>query len=198
VAVNGLGTVATVSGDTLRLSGSGTTGAAQVIVSASDGVNTAYDTFTVTTTGSTGIDPRPAASVNLELAVGLPHVFASQVTGSGAGLLGTEVAGDEAHSLTVDLLLPAAGTISVQIFDQLGTPVIALSRSVDATELAGLVPTHDGRRILPVSWNLRAANGVAAAPGVYLWQIEVNTVDGQVLKAIKRLGVKAPGGGRSQ
>jgi hypothetical protein len=179
-----------VAGDTLNLVGSDEAGSAQVVVSATDGVSVVSDTFLVTATASTGIAPRTPAFVNRELAVGLPHVFASQVTGSGQGVLGTDAVSDEAHSLTVDLLLPAAGTISVNIFDQLGTPVIALSRTVDAGELAGLAQTDDGRRVLPVSWNLRAANGAAVAAGVYLWKIEMNTVDGQQLEAIKRLGVK--------
>jgi hypothetical protein len=144
----------------------------------------------VTTTNSTGIDPRTPTLVNRELAVGIPHVFASQVTGSGQGMLGTEAVSDEGHSLTVDLLLPAAGTISVSIFDQVGTPVITLSRTVVAEEFSSQAVTDDGRRILPVNWNLRASNGLAVAAGVYLWKIEMNTVDGQQLEAIKRLGVK--------
>lgn len=192
VAVTGTGTAATVSGSTLAIAGvAGTAGVAQVVVSATDGTYSVSDTFTVTTQLSTGLVARaPVAPAIHALAVGSPRIFASQVTGSGRGELGTAIVSDEAHSLVVNLLLPAAGTISVQIFDQIGTPVISLSRTVTAQDLVGLEPSGDGRRVLPVAWNLRASNGAAVGAGVYLWKIEVRTDDGQKLEAVKRLGVK--------
>jgi hypothetical protein len=192
VAVTGTGTTATVSGSTLAFAGvAGSGGVAQLVVSATDGTYSVSDTFTVTTQLSTGIAARtPVALVTNALAVGLPRIFASQATGAGRGELGTASVSDEAHSLAVNLLLPSAGTISVQIFDQIGTPVISLSRTVTAQELVGLEPSGDGRRVLPVTWNLRAANGAAVGAGVYLWKIELQTVDGQKLESVKRLGVK--------
>jgi hypothetical protein len=192
VSATGLGTTAGVSGSTLTLSGSpGVSGTATVVVSATDGTYSVTDTFTVKTEASVGIGERLVkAPVVRELAVSLPRIFASQVTGSGQGELGTASVSDEAHSLSVNLLLPAAGTISVHIFDQLGTPVISLDRSLSAEELKRLEPSGDGRRVLPVTWNLRATNGAAVGAGVYLWKIELKTVGGQKLESVKRLGVK--------
>jgi len=192
VSVSGQGTQAVVSGSTLTLSEvSGETGVATVVVSASDGTYSVTDTFTVTVQGATGIATRPVRTAPVRtLAVGLPKILASAVAGSGTGELGTSVVRDEAHNLGVTLLLPSAGTISVNIFDQLGTPVISLDRTVGKADLAGLEPSGDGRYVLPVNWNLRAKNGAAVAPGVYLWKIEMRTADGQKLEAVKRLGVK--------
>lgn len=192
VTVTGLGTTASVSGSVLSFEGvAGATGAAEVVVTATDSTYSVSDTFTVTTQGTTGIATRvPTTSRVGELAVGLPRIFASQVTGSGQGELGTSGIVDEVHSLSVNLLLPAAGTVSVHIFDQLGTPVIALDRTVSAAELTRLEASGDGRRVLPVTWNLRAQSGAAVAAGVYLWKIELKTVDGQKLESVKRLGVK--------
>jgi len=193
VSVTGVGVSASIiSRNTLSFAGiKGTSGTAQVVVTATDSTYSVSDTFTVMTQASVGIDPRtPVVPVTHELAVALPRIFASQVTGSGQGELGTSGIVDEAHSLSVNLLLPAAGTVSVHIFDQLGTPVISLDRAVDAAGLVRLEPSGDGRRVLPVTWNLRAANGAAVGAGVYLWKIELRTVDGQKLESVKRLGVK--------
>jgi len=192
VTVTGSGTTAGVSRSSLTLSGSAdVSGTASVVVIATDGTYSVSDTFTVTTLPSTGIALRvPTAPLIRELAVGLPRIFASQTAGTGQGVLGTGVVQDQAHSLSVNLLLPRAGTISVHIFDQIGTPVIALDRTVNAEELARLEPSGDGRRVLPVTWNLRAQNGAAVGTGVYLWKIEMKTVDGQKLESVKRLGVK--------
>jgi len=183
VAVTGTGTAATVSGSTLVIAGvAGTAGVAQVVVSGTDGTYSVSDTFTVTTQLSTGLATRaPVAPAIHVLGVGLPRIFASQVTGSGRGELGASSVQDEAHSLAVNLLLPAAGTISVEIL---------LSRTVTSQELVSLESNGDGRRVLPVTWNLRASNGAAVGGGVYLWKIEVRTDDGQKLEAVKRLGVK--------
>lgn len=192
VLASGAGTSANVSGSLLRIAGDdGVSGEAQVIVRASDGTFTTSDTFVVTTTPATGIASRsPSPRVVRELAVGLPRVFAAQVSGAGRGELGTASTADDAHSLAVNLLLPSAGTISVYIFDHLGTLVISMDNSVTESDLRRLRPSDDGRRILPVTWNLRASNGAGVAAGVYLWKIEMRTVDGQKLESVKRLGVK--------
>lgn len=192
VSVTGLGTSADVSGSTLMLSGSnGASGPATVVVSATDGTYSVSDTFSVRTEASVGIKTGPIKTpVVRELGVGLPRIFASQATGTGEGILGTAGALGDAQSLSVNLLLPRAGTISVHIFDQIGTPVISLERMVNVEELARLEPSGDGRRVLPVTWNLRAQNGAAVGAGVYLWKIEMKTVDGQKLESVKRLGVK--------
>ena len=192
VESTGPGTQASVLVHLLRLVGeAGATGTARVVVTATDGTYGVSDTFSVRTQGVTGISGRkaaPAAAPGLGVAV--PKVFAAQASGSGTGMLGSSSAADEEQSLSVEVLLPAAGTISVHVFDQLGTPVIALERRVDAGELLRLAPAGDGRRVLPVTWNLRASNGAAVGAGVYLWKIEVRTDDGQKLEAVKRLGVK--------
>lgn len=192
VLATGAGAKANVSGSLLRIEGDdGVSGEAQVMVRASDGSFSTSDTFIVTTTPATGITSRaPTPRVVRELAVGLPRVFAFQVSGAGRGELGTSSTTDDEHSLGVNLLLHSGGTISVSIFDHLGTLVIAMDNSVTESELRRLRPSGDGRRILPVSWNLRASNGTGVAAGVYLWKIQMRTVDGQELESVKRLGVK--------
>ncbi len=189
--VLGTGTQAVVNGSSLTLSGVGPLGAAQVIVYATDGSMTVSDTFAMVTTASTGIARRPSSVArSRELAVGLPKAFGSQATGFGRGALGTGGVIDDPQSLMVNLLLPSAGEVSVSIFDQLGTPVIAMDRTVEGFELGRLASSGDGRYMLPVTWNLRAANGTPVPTGVYLWKIEINTVDGQKLESVKRLGVR--------
>lgn len=192
VSLTGSGATASVSGSLLQFAGeAGASGASQVVVSATDGTFAVSDTFVVTTTAATGIDSRaPTPRVVRELAVGLPRVFAFPVSGSGRGELGTAGIADDAHSLGVNLLLPSAGTISVTIFDHLGILVISMDNSVTESELRRLRPSGDGRRILPVTWNLRASNGTGVAAGVYLWKIQMRTADGQMFESVKRLGVK--------
>jgi len=79
--------------------------------------------------------------------------------------------------------------VSVAIFDQLGTPVISFDKEIGLVELRSLAPTGDGRYLLPLVWNLRASDGQAVGAGVYLWRIKVRSTDGQLLEAIRRMGI---------
>jgi len=194
VTLSGSSATAVVSGDSLILSGvSDSSGLDRVVVSASDGSYTARDTFSVTVSSSAaGISDAPPSRLHGlgALSVSVPQVFARVTSGVGPGVLGSVTGLADDQSLSVNLLLPSAGNVSVHIFDQLGTPVISFSRRVSSSDLSGLVTTSEGQYLFPVTWNLRAANGVAVPAGVYLWKIEVVTVDGQKLETIRRLGVK--------
>jgi len=91
----------------------------------------------------------------------------------------------------VDILLTGPGSVSVAIYDNLGSLVISFTRDIAWLDLNGLEATADGRWILPLAWNLRAQNGIAVPTGVYLWKIDVQTLDGQKLDEVKKLGVRA-------
>jgi hypothetical protein len=187
----GSGVAASVSGSLLNLQGTANAnGAEQVFVTASDGVDSVSDTFQVATEASTAIASRPARQiVSHELAANIVRTFAPPAIGSGRGILGTESVQSE-NSQTVEVLLPGPGTVSVRIFDNLGTPVIAFEKELTESDLWRLPGSGDSRRVLAVEWNLRAADGTPVGSGVYLWKIEVATADGQKLETIKRLGVK--------
>ena len=94
--------------------------------------------------------------------------------------------------MTVDVILPAAGSVAISIYDNLGALVISFARDISRMDLGYLQPTGDGRWNLPVSWNLRSGNGIPVSTGVYLWKIDIQTVDGQTLQTVKKLGVQAP------
>ena len=122
------------------------------------------------------------------VAADIARSFGSLAQGSGAAQIGTGI--DAADAQTVSVLLPSAAAVRVDIFDNLGTPVISWSRDVSAYDLANLDATGDGRWVLPVSWNGRASNGQAVSAGVYLWKIVVRTEDGQKLETVKKLGLR--------
>jgi len=130
-----------------------------------------------------------AAKKSTELSVSIPKALAAPAQGTGSGLLGIGAISDGTNGLSVNVLLPGAASVSVNIFDNLGNPVISFAQDVDASQLWGLDKTSDSRWILPVSWNLRASNGIAVQTGVYLWKIDVLTTDGQKLETVKKLGV---------
>ena len=129
---------------------------------------------------------RPPSS---ELGVKVDRVMASMARGSGAGSLGGTGCRDN-DCQAVEVVLPAPSRISVAIFDNLGNAVISLQEDIDGIRYRNLQPTMDGRKLLPVAWNLRSAMGSAVQPGVYLWKMEVVTEDGRKWETIKRLGVK--------
>ena len=79
--------------------------------------------------------------------------------------------------------------MAVSIYDNLGALVISFERDIAQGDLNALRSTGDGRWILPVSWNLRSGNGIAVPTGVYLWKIDIQTVDGQKLQTVKKLGI---------
>jgi len=161
-------------------------------LSAGPNYSIAYDSalFTITaTTGIIGSNPsrlHTVGSVDLSAARILP----SAAQGIASAQLGLSSCQDAGTCQNVGILLPESGTISVHIFDLLGTPVISWSQSVDSSALATLDATSDGRHVANLSWNLRAGNGVAVPAGVYLWKIEVETTSGQKLETVKKLGVK--------
>lgn len=98
--------------------------------------------------------------------------------------LGLTVGGDVGTLQSLTFALPVPGEISVDIFDLLGTPVVSWSSSIDSSVLGA------SGGVVTVAWNLRAADGRAVPAGVYLWKVKVSTVDGQVLEAVKKMGVR--------
>jgi hypothetical protein len=165
-------------------------------INADQSGNAAY-TAAPTVTRSFAIEPstrlssrpvRTAVSGEPEARVG--HVFAFAPREVGSPRLGMSSCSDEASCLSVEVVLPEASTVSVAIFDNLGTFVVGFDQEVSARDLRNRVPTGDGRWSLPVSWNLRASDGTPVVPGVYLWKIEVLTESGRKLEAVKRLGVR--------
>ena len=150
-----------------------------------------YDSayFTIqAATGITEVNPFRLRVGTLDLSASKILPSASQ--GIASAQLGLASCQDAGTCQSVEILLPDAGTVSVYIFDLLGTPVISWSEAVDSSALANLDATNDGRHVATLSWNLRAANGVAVPAGVYLWKIEVNTASGQKLETVQKLGVK--------
>jgi trimeric autotransporter adhesin len=137
----------------------------------------------VVRTGRQGISHEPS--------IDMGRAFAKPVTGTGRGELGSRAVPEGDDVLTVNLLLPSPGEVSVSIYDNLGMPVISFDRRLGSGDLNTLRRTADGRRILPVSWNLRSGNGIAVPTGVYLWKIDIQTDDGQKLQTVKKLGVQA-------
>jgi len=140
-------------------------------------------------TGISSLNPlrlHTLRSLDLAAARILPSA-AQGIASAQLGLSSCQIAG---ACQSVGILLPEAGTISVHIFDLLGTPVISWNQSVDSSTLATLDATNDGRRVATLSWNLRAGNGVAVPAGVYLWKIEVETTSGQKLETVKKLGLR--------
>ena len=140
-------------------------------------------------TGISSLNPfrlHTLGSLDLSAARILPSA-AQGIASAQLGLSSCQIAG---ACQSVGILLPEAGTISVYIFDLLGTPVISWNQAVDSSALATLDATSDGRHVATLSWNLRAGNGVAVPAGVYLWKIEVETTSGQKLETVKKLGLR--------
>jgi len=126
-----------------------------------------------------------------ELAANIGRPFAAPAIGAGRPELGPGTAPGTENALIVNLVLPAAGSVAVSVYDNLGSLVISFARDISRMDLDLLQPTGDGRWILPVSWNLRSGNGIAVPTGVYLWKIDIQTTDGQKLQTVKKLGVRA-------
>jgi hypothetical protein len=146
--------------------------------------------FRIIDTGTTSLAvPVGKVPVSHELSANIARSFGSIAQGVGAARIGT-CTGSDGASQSVDVVLPGAASVLVSIFDNLGTPVISWNRDVASYDLANLDATGDGRWVLPVAWNARAANGEAVPAGVYLWKIVVRTEDGQKLEIVKKLGVK--------
>jgi len=127
----------------------------------------------------------------LGLAVSVPNAFAKIVQGGGTGALTarTQCFG-QGGCLEMDAYLPGAAEITISILDNLGASVISCSHVVSASDLAELEKRDDGSWMIPFAWNLRASNGVAVSPGVYLWRIKAITVDGQELETTQKVGIR--------
>lgn len=144
--------------------------------------------FRIVDDGTTALSvPAGKVAVSHELSADIARSFGSLAKGVGAPSIGTGGGGD---AQTVDVLLPSAANVRLDIYDNLGTRVISWNRDVDAYALANLDATGDGRWVLPVSWNGRASDGTAASAGVYLWKISVRAQDGRKLETVKKLGLK--------
>jgi len=145
--------------------------------------------LSITQTSALAVRP-VQKSISHELGANTGKVFAIASQRLEDGRLESAVCKDDNSCLAVDVLLPGASRVSVAIYDNLGTPVIAFDKDVSKSDYQSLAPSGDGRRILSVSWNLHAKGGAAVEPGVYLWRIVVQGADGQKLETVKRLGVK--------
>lgn len=186
---------AEVVGDTLLVKAKESyTGTASVTVTATEPARPQPEevtsTFSVTVQAANGIHTAPRQAVSKILNARVPKIFASTVAGIGNGALRSGTCAEAGDCLSLELLLPGAASVSVSIFDQIGTPVIALDQEIAKADLAALAPSGDGRHLLPLTWNLRAGNGQPVAAGVYLWKIKVRTADGQLLETVHRMGVK--------
>jgi len=117
-------------------------------------------------------------------------VRVSQVT-TRPGAVGWSLAecSEESPCQKAQLLLPSVASLDVQIFDQIGTPVLAWNRVLTAIEFAALAQGTDGRRALELGWNLHSSSGSLVASGVYLWKVRVTTDDGRETSALLKMGV---------
>jgi hypothetical protein len=131
--------------------------------------------------------PVARAAISRELATRISRSFGDLAQGSGAAEIGPGVSG---NAQTVEALLPSTSNVRIDIYDNLGTPVISWDRDVDAYALANLDATGDGRWVLPVSWNGRTSEGTPATAGVYLWKIAVHAKDGRKLETVRKLGLR--------
>ncbi|QQS07092.1 MAG: hypothetical protein IPK50_09395 [Fibrobacterota bacterium] len=137
------------------------------------------------------LGPRPQKRpTSVELGVKVDRVFASMANGAASASLGGSNCSSDNSCQSLDVVLPAPSRISVAIFDNMGTPVIAFQERIDGSAFQRLQPTLDGRKVFSLAWNLRSAKGAAVQPGVFLWKIEVLTDDGRKLETVKRFGVK--------
>ena len=196
-AVSAVGPVtAEIVGDTLvvRSKAGGEVGNATVSVTVKEHANdpnpVITSTFSVAVQSATGIHSAPRLNATKVLNARVPKIFASTVAGLGNGALRSGTCAEAGDCLSLELMLPGAASVSVSIFDQIGTPVIALDQEIAKSDLAVLAPSGDGRYVLPLTWNLRASNGQPVAAGVYLWKFKVRTADGQLLETVHRMGVK--------
>jgi len=107
------------------------------------------------------------------------------------GAVGWDLAecSDENPCQKAMVLLPSVASVDVQIFDQIGTPVMAWNHVLAGAEFAGLPQGTDGRRSLVLGWNLHSTAGATVASGVYLWKVRVVGEDGRETGAVLKMGV---------
>ncbi|MEN9355674.1 MAG: domain type [Fibrobacterota bacterium] len=145
-------------------------------------------TITEPTTNITAKLRRPVSKL---LEARVPGTFARPSLNGGRGDVGLNMPGCDPYTcLSVDVLLPQSGEVSVSIYDNLGVPVILWSQVVSDVELASLPKTEDGRHVARLTWNLRSESGRAVPEGVYLWKLEARLKDGTKLENVYKLGVK--------
>jgi len=150
-----------------------------------------FKVFAKPVTTSVEASLRPIVSTEVALAVARPMAQVRLDMGNDA--FGTDVpeCADSASCLSMTVQLPKAASVSVAIYDNLGTLVTDFSTEVSQERLRTLPETVDGRRTLPLLWNLRARGGRNVAAGVYLWKVRVLTVDGDSFETVRRLGVSS-------
>lgn len=193
--IDGAVVAATLLRDTLQLRTTGNaSGSATVSVRASDADGSVSTSFEVLVEPSTSVEPRRAIRTtrSVDADARVRKVFAKVADGSGDGYFGKaprDVAEGSA-SLEMDILLPGPSLVSVAIFDNLGVPVISWSERVSQADLSRITPESDGRRAVPLQWNLRTRQGRPVPAGVYLWKISVRTDEGREYETVRRLGVK--------
>jgi len=140
-----------------------------------------------------GVGDRPR-HVSKLVEARMPRSFARQSSSepmTGILGLGSRDASAREDMQALDVLLSGeASRISVAIFDNLGTPVIAWDEDLSAGEVGNLPLSSDGRRVAALVWNLRAASGRPVPAGVYLWKVAVKSADGQKIDSVYRMGVK--------
>ena len=181
---------AQITGSKLALTGQAS-GSATLVVTASDGTLSVQDTFAVRVEGSTTLASRPGVPVKSgALAASIAHPMASVAQGSGRASLDVDGNCLSDNCLSLAISLPGPASVRVSIFDNLGTPVIAWTRDFGIWDLNRMGRSPDGGASVTLNWNLRASDGAAVAPGVYLWKVQALTQDGQKLESIKRMGVK--------
>lgn len=181
-----------ISGATLRVSSAGLPpGEARIVTTASDGTLQARDTFLVVVSIPVATSGRAARSGSRRISADVRTPFSRGAAGLGKAALGVEDAEcREGRCQEIEIAVSGPAQVSVAIFDQLGVPVNRWEQSFSSRDVRRLEAGADGRPRVVVRWNLRAANGAAVAPGVYLWRIEVRGDDGQEFEAVRRTGVR--------
>lgn len=108
------------------------------------------------------------------------------------GAIGTRLpeCEDDGGCVAIEILSDASTSVSVSIFDHLGTHVIGWRDRIPSEPSNGSATDQEGRRRIPLQWNLHASDGNPVAPGVYLWKIELETADGRSLKTVLKTGGK--------
>jgi hypothetical protein len=138
---------------------------------------------------ATSLKLRPVGhATSREPSLNMGRLLTPMAVGRNQGRLGEGL--PEEGEQSVDVLLTGAASVDISIFDHLGTPVISWSRDIPAFEFGQLPSSGDGRRVLSVSWNLRASQGEPVPSGVYLWKVRVQGLDGTKMETVRKTGVR--------
>jgi hypothetical protein len=142
--------------------------------------------------GTTGVDLRsPRVSVEKQISVEVSQGLAQAVYGNSSPYLGVFTGKLCEHSC-LNALVKAPGDLKIQvsIFDHMGVLVLSWSQLFGGKELRKLETTRDGRKLIPIAWNLRARNGAPVVSGIYLWKFLIQPKEGAQLEVIRRVGVQ--------